>query len=66
VIITATTTAEADLLSRRLPALRHLFGQDVEIQTPGLQGHRLPELLGSKLAVADLERCYASGPKGDA
>ncbi len=56
-IISATTAAEADLLSRRLPALRHLFGPDVEIQTPGLQGPRLEALLQPALAVADLERC---------
>jgi hypothetical protein len=36
VIIVAQSAAEADLLSRRLPALRHLFGPDVRIQTPNL------------------------------
>ncbi len=56
-IITATTAAEADLLHRRLPALRHLLGPDVEIQVPGLVGPRLEALLAPAQAVADLERC---------
>ncbi len=56
-IITACSAAEADLLHRRLPALRHLFGPEVEIQTPGLQGHQLEALLLPALAAADLERC---------
>ncbi len=56
-IITTTTAAEADLLHRRLPALRHLIGPDVTIETPGLQGHRLEALLQPAQAVADLERC---------
>jgi hypothetical protein len=36
VIIVAESHAEADLLSRRLPALRHIFGPDVQIKTPNL------------------------------
>lgn len=55
-IITTTSPAEADLLSRRLPALRHLFGPDVAIETPGLIGHQLEALLQPAQAVADLER----------
>lgn len=55
-IITATTAAEADLLHRRLPALRHLFGPDVTIETPGLAAPRLEALLAPALAVAALER----------
>ena len=56
-IITVTTAAEADLLHRRLPALRHLFGPDVEIETPDLVGPRLEVLLAPAMAAADLERC---------
>jgi hypothetical protein len=55
--ITVTTAAEADLLHRRLPALRHLFGPHVTIETPDLVGHRLEALLAPAQAVADLERC---------
>jgi hypothetical protein len=57
VIITAATAAEADLLHRRLPALRWALGPDVEIVT-NLQGDRLEELLGQELAAVDLEHCY--------
>jgi hypothetical protein len=53
--ITVTTPAEADLLSRRLPALRHALGPDVVITT-NLQGHRLEELLGTAVDAAELEQ----------
>lgn len=60
-IITATTAAEADLLHRRLPALRYLFGPDVTIETPGLINHQLEALLQPALAAADLERAWRQG-----
>lgn len=56
--ITCCTAAEADLLHRRLPALRHLFGPDVEIETPDLVGPRLEALLAPAIAAADLERAW--------
>jgi hypothetical protein len=60
-IITATTAAEADLLHRRLPALRHLFGPNVEIQVPGLVGPRLEALLADELEAADVKRSRRHG-----
>jgi hypothetical protein len=56
--IVAESPEEADLLSRPLPAIRHLLGLE---PTTNLQGHRLEELLGTALAVADLERAFSQG-----
>ncbi|WP_216915957.1 MULTISPECIES: hypothetical protein [unclassified Synechococcus] len=52
--IICETTAEADLLARRLPAIQRLLGLQ---PTTNLQGHRLEQLLAVELAAADLERC---------
>lgn len=48
-IIVAESIAEADLLARRLPALRYLFGPDIHIQTPNL-------LTGSHDSLLHLDR----------
>jgi hypothetical protein len=36
VIIVAESHAESELLSRRLPALRHIFGPEIQIKAPSL------------------------------
>lgn len=44
-ILFTESPVEADLLSRRLPAIRHIMGPDVQIQTPTLiTGHEDPIL----------------------
>ncbi len=52
--IVAESREEADLLARRLPAIRHLLGLE---PATNLQGHRLEQLLAVEMAAADLERC---------
>lgn len=65
--IIAETAAEADLLARRLPALRHLLGPDVLLATNLLTGHdpadplgELCRLLAPVSDAARLERCWRS------
>lgn len=48
-IIVTESPAEAELLSRRLPAIRHLLGTSVQIQTPTL-------LTGGQDPILDLDR----------
>jgi hypothetical protein len=55
--ITAETPEEADLLSRRLPAIRHLLGLEPTTNLPTITAE-LRELLALELAAVDLHMCY--------
>lgn len=54
--ILAESAAEADLLHRRLPAIRWALGPEVTLEAPDLIGHRLPQLLGTAMDAAQLEQ----------